>query len=166
MKLPFLQNHLRLFAIGILLIALTDQALAQTGLPLPRFVSLKASEVNLRTGPGVRYPIQWKLVYRHMPVEIIAEFENWRKIKDWEGETGWVYHSLLSGRRTVRVMTETTALKEKADNGSETVAWLERGVLGLIESCSGTWCLVNVQGHKGYLSSPGLYGRYKDEEIE
>jgi SH3-like domain-containing protein len=148
------------------LVSVAQETGPVTDLPMPRFVSLKSNEINMRRGPGLQYPIDWVYRRKHLPVEVVAEFENWRKIKDWEGETGWVYHSLLSGRRTVRVMTETTALKEKADNGSETVAWLERGVLGLIESCSGTWCLVNVQGHKGYLSSPGLYGRYKDEEIE
>ena len=101
MKLPIPRNHFRLFAIGLLLITLTGQAAAQTGLPLPRFVSLRASEVNMRTGPGVRYPIQWKLVYRHMPVEIVAEFENWRKIREWEGSVGWVHKSMLSGQRWV-----------------------------------------------------------------
>lgn len=64
----------------------------KTGLPLPRFVSLRSGEVNLRTGPGARYPVEWVLVYRHMPVEIIAEFDTWRKIRDWQGTVGWVHN--------------------------------------------------------------------------
>jgi SH3-like domain-containing protein len=137
-----------------------------TGLPMPRFVSLKSNEINLRRGPGLQYPIDWVYRRKHLPVEVIAEFENWRKIKDWEGEIGWVYHSLLSGRRTIRIMQETTALRNKADTNSDALAWLEPGVLGLVESCTGSWCLTNVQGYRGYLYAKDIYGRYQDEEIE
>ena len=138
----------------------------ETGLPLPRFVSLKSNEINMRRGPGLQYPIDWVYRRKHLPIEVIAEFENWRKLKDWEGEVGWVYHSLISGRRTVRVMEETTALRDKADANSEAIAWLEPGVLGLIESCTRSWCLVNVEGHRGYLSTQKIYGRYPDEVID
>ncbi len=72
---------------------------------LPRFASLRAGEVNVRTGPGVRYPVEWVFVYRHMPIEIVAEFDTWRKVRDWQGTEGWVHLSMLSGRRTAIVTT-------------------------------------------------------------
>ena len=139
MKLPIPRNHFRLFAIGLLLITLTGQAAAQTGLPLPRFVSLRASEVNMRTGPGVRYPIQWKLVYRHMPVEIVAEFENWRKIREWEGSVGWVHKSMLSGQRWVIIRKGKQTLRGSTKPDAPVVARIEKKVIGKVEKCDARW---------------------------
>src|SRR5262245_57081238 len=76
---------------------------SETKLPIPRFVSLRSGEVNLRTGPGTNYPVDWVFVRRGMPVEIIAEFDVWRKIRDWQGTVGWVHQSMLDGRRTARI---------------------------------------------------------------
>ena len=74
-----------------------------TTLPLPRFVSLGAEEVHVRAGPGQKYPIRWTYSRQGLPVEIVLEFENWRKIRDHEGQEGWVYHTLLSGARTAMI---------------------------------------------------------------
>ncbi len=79
------------------------QTQKSTGLPLPRYVSLRAEEVNMRTGPGVRYPVDWVYKRRNLPVEIIAEFGTWRKIRDVEGAQGWIHQSMLSNRRTFSV---------------------------------------------------------------
>jgi SH3-like domain-containing protein len=78
---------------------------------LPRFVSLRASEVNLRTGPGIRYPIEWVFKRRDLPVEVVDEFESWRRIRDWEGTLGWVHQSMLRGRRTALVTGEPRVLR-------------------------------------------------------
>ena len=166
MKLPFLLNHLRLFAIGILLIALTDQTLAQTGLPLPRFVSLKASEVNLRTGPGVRYPIQWKLVYRHMPVEIIAEFENWRKIREWQGDIGWVHKSMLSGQRWVIISKGNQTLRRNAKSEAPAIARIEKKVIGKLKKCDASWCKIDFSGFSGWMRHKQIWGVYPRETVK
>src|SRR5262249_12035580 len=77
------------------------------GLPIPRFVSLKAGRVNVRAGPTKDHDVAWVYTRSGLPVEVTAEFENWRRIRDWEGAEGWVYHSMLSGKRTAIVSAAT-----------------------------------------------------------
>ncbi len=166
MKLPIPRNHFRLFAIGLLLITLTGQAAAQTGLPLPRFVSLRASEVNMRTGPGVRYPIQWKLVYRHMPVEIVAEFENWRKIREWEGSVGWVHKSMLSGQRWVIIRKGKQTLRGSTKPDAPVVARIEKKVIGKVEKCDARWCKIDFSGFSGWMRHKQIWGVYPHETVK
>jgi SH3-like domain-containing protein len=132
---------------------------------VPRFVALKADEVNLRAGPGTRYPVQWVYKRRYMPVEITAEFEAWRHIRDHAGTTGWVHHSMLTGRRTVLVIGEMRTLYSEPDPASRPVARLEPGTLGAVERCSGTWCAVEFAGIDGWLRRSEVFGLYPDEEI-
>ena len=115
-----------------------------SGLPIPRFVSLKSDRVNVRSGPNKDQEVRWVYTHAGMPVEITAEFENWRRIRDWEGAEGWVYHSLLSGKRTAMVLPkskeELVPLFESADIESAVAARLQSGVLGALKSCNGNWC--------------------------
>src|SRR5688572_22232209 len=127
------------------------------GLPLPRFVSLRADSVNLRVGPSARYPIEWIYVRRDLPVEIIAEFDTWRRIRDPAGTEGWVHSSMLSGRRTAVVTGDIRPLlrtMEKADVKADLVASLEPGVVVSIERCpqGAGACRVEVDGLDGWLS--------------
>ena len=129
-----------------------------TGLPLPRYVSVRADEVNVRTGPGVRYPIDWVFVREDMPVEIVAEFETWRQVRDWQGVTGWVHRSMLSGKRTVMVAPATVTLRRDADPDSPPVARAEQGVVAELETCVGEWCQVVVDGVEGWSQRTDLWG--------
>lgn len=142
-----------------------------TGLPLPRFVSLRADEVNLRTGPGIRYPIDW--VYRRegLPVEIIDEFEAWRRVRDREGTTGWVHQSTLSAERTAVVVGERRALRLEAAGGAEAAAWLEPGVIVRLDRCGGDWCEATAKdgagaSYRGFLLRSEIWGVYPDETID
>jgi SH3-like domain-containing protein len=136
-----------------------------SGLPIPRFASLKSDEVNVRTGPGTRYPVDWVYRRKAMPVEIVAEFENWRKIRDWQGASGWVYQGLLSGKRSFIVPASMVSLHRTPSRSAEVVAKLEPEVTGMIESCSGDWCRVKVSGVSGWLERGDLWGVYKSEPI-
>ncbi|WP_366555020.1 SH3 domain-containing protein [Aquibaculum sediminis] len=135
----------------------------RTGLPLPRFVSLRASEVNLRAGPGFRYPVEW--VYRRsgQPVEVIDEYETWRRIRDWEGTEGWVHQSMLQGTRTARVTSDGLLLRREAGNDAPPVARLEVGAIGQLRGCEQTWCRLDFAGLQGWLPRDGFYGAYADE---
>ena len=115
--------------LALVLMSVRPVTAAETSLPIPRFVSLHSSKVNVRTGPGVRYPVEWVLLRRGIPVEVLAEFENWRKIRDWQGTEGWVHQSMLSGTRNVVVMNATRALRRRAGEGTGVVARLEPGVI-------------------------------------
>ena len=141
-----------------------------TGLPLPRFVSLKSDSVNVRRGPGQEYYIAFTFVRAGLPVEITEEFDNWRKIRDSEGSEGWVFHSLLSGRRTAIVAPWEVAGQFPAHRSAEAsaivVAYLEPRVIGEVEQCTGTWCLLSGSAFEGWIEQERLWGVYPDEKID
>lgn len=140
-----------------------------TGLAIPRFVSLRADEVNLRTGPGIRYPIDWVYQRRGLPVEVIDEFEAWRRIRDREGTTGWVHQSMLSAERTAVVIGERRMLRQTAAAQSEAVAWLEPGVIVSLQRCAEVWCeAVALEGgdsYRGWIGKDEIWGVYPDETL-
>jgi SH3-like domain-containing protein len=137
----------------------------RTGLPLPRFVSLRAAEVNLRTGPGIRYPIDWVYHRRGLPVEVIDEFETWRRIRDHEGTTGWVHQSMLDGRRSILVSAEAILLRRRPEPGAPPVALLEPGVIAYLEGCEGNWCRITIERHAGWLRRQEVFGLYPGEAV-
>jgi SH3-like domain-containing protein len=137
----------------------------RTGLPLPRFVTLRAAEVNLRLGPGVRYPIDWVYRRRGLPVEVIDEFETWRRIRDHEGTTGWVHQSMLAGRRNVVVTGETSLLRHAPEADAPGVASLQVGVIARLEGCEGDWCRVAVERYGGWLRRGEVFGLYPGETV-
>jgi SH3-like domain-containing protein len=143
---------------------------AVSGLPIPRFVSLKSDRVNARSGPNKDQDVRWVYTHAGMPVEVTAEFENWRRIRDWEGAEGWVYHSLLSGKRTAtvvpKVKDELVPLYESADIESAVSARLQSGVLGAVKSCNGTWCQFSGKGFDGFIRQERLWGAYPNEKVE
>lgn len=149
-------------------LALAQQSQAPSGLPIPRFVSLRSGEVNIRTGPGVRYPIDWVFLRKDMPVEIVAEFDTWRRIRDLEGTEGWVHQSLLSGQRTVLITGQTRALRAGADDGAAIVALVEPGVIGRLSQCplDDGYCRVDLGSLRGWLRRDEFYGLYDGENLE
>jgi SH3-like domain-containing protein len=136
-------------------------------LPIPRFVSLRSSMVNLHVGPGNHYPVEWQYVRQNMPVEIIAEFDTWRQIRDWQGTEGWVHKSLLSGKRNVWVLHKIRKLYKEPLEKSKVVAQVEPGVLASVLECQGAWCRVEIktpsQKHKGWIKRHGIWGVYPNE---
>jgi SH3-like domain-containing protein len=141
-----------------------------SGLPVPRFVSLKTDRVNVRGGPDKDHDVAWIYTRVGWPVEITAEFENWRRIRDSDGTEGWVYHSLLSGKRMAAVRlkskTDLAALHAKPDTQSPVTAQLQSGVLGSIKNCNGTWCRLAGDGFDGWIEQNRLWGVYPDEKVE
>lgn len=148
---------------------------SESGLPLPRFVSLKADRVNLRAGPGTDYPTSW--VYRRagLPLEVLSEFEGWRQVRDAEGATGWVLQSLLSGRRTALVTPwdvkpKTTkpqlSVRVSDSESARVVVNVEAGVIANVLGCDGRWCNVTVDQFKGYLPQKKLWGVYENEVVK
>ncbi|MFP3942854.1 MAG: SH3 domain-containing protein [Alphaproteobacteria bacterium] len=137
-----------------------------TGLPLPRFVSLKFNKVHLRRGPGLHHRIDWDYVERRgMPVEVIAEAEHWRRIRDVDGDKGWVHASQLSDRRGVIISgDDVSVLRRRPDPASAPVALVEPGLIGTIRKCGAHWCRVTVRGYTGWLPRAGLWGLYEHEE--
>ena len=140
-----------------------------TKLPLPRFASLKTDRVNLREGPSKDHAIKWVYERAGLPVEITAEFEIWRRVRDSDGVDGWVLHSLLSGRRTALVSpwkkNEVSTLYRKPDPKSEVAATLQSGVIVNLRSCDSSWCQVDTNGFRGYIEQYKLWGVYPNEKL-
>ena len=165
------------FSAATLLPAGAPPAFAQsknrgTGLPLPRFVSLKSNDVNVRQGPGQEYDVAFTFVKAGLPVEITQEFDTWRKIRDSEGAEGWVFHSLLSGKRTALIApweTETAgpfAAREDANPATPVVAYLQPKVIAGVDECESGWCRVDAKGSRGWIEQERLWGVYPNEEFK
>ena len=140
-------------------------------LPVPRFVSLKSDKVNVRKGPSTDQAIVWVFSRAGLPVEVIAESDNWRRVRDSEGADGWVFHSLLSARRTVLITPwskATSACRSTAPirPARAPSPSLQSGVLGNVLSCDGEWCNVSVDDYSGYVQQDKLWGVYKGEEVK
>jgi SH3-like domain-containing protein len=147
------------------------EATGKAALPVPRFVSLKSDKVNVRKGPSTDQAIVWVFSRAGLPVEVIAESDNWRRVRDSEGADGWVFHSLLSARRTVLVMPwskdeESVPLYASKSTGSRAVAALQSGVLGNVMDCDGEWCRVSVDDYSGFVQQEKLWGVYRGEKVK
>jgi SH3-like domain-containing protein len=147
-----------------------EQVGSATGLPVPRYVSLKSDRVNLREGPSKDHRTAWVFQRAGLPVEVTAEFEQWRRIRDSEGAEGWVLNSLLSGRRTALVAPwrkgDIIPLYAKPGDGSDQVAKLQPGVLGNIRRCDGGWCRMSGEKYDGYIQQSVLWGVYPNERLD
>ena len=137
-----------------------------SGLPIPRFVSLRSGEVNARTGPNVRYPIEWVFTRKEMPVEITQEFDTWRRIRDWEGSEGWVHQSMLSGKRSIIITGDVRSVRKEPRSDANVIARAQPGVIGWLRKCQGDWCEVDLKGYRGWMQRAEFWGAYKDEKIE
>ena len=149
-----------------MVLAATTPCVAETGLPLPRFVSLRADEVNLRAGPGTSYPVEWVLLRRDWPVEIIAEYETWRRIRDVDGTVGWVHQTMLSGDRTVIVTDAAQTLLASPEASSAPVLRAEPGVVGALLTCNPDRCRVEIDGVRGWIDRAHVFGVRPDETFE
>jgi SH3-like domain-containing protein len=143
---------------------------SKSGLPVPRFVSLKPDRVNVRGGPTRDHEVTFVYTRAGLPVEITAESDNWRRIRDWEGSEGWVYHSLLSGRRTAVVTpkdkTQLVPLYDAGAADAMVIARLQAGVLAAVKRCTGSWCRIAGPGFDGWVVQEQLWGVYPNEKVE
>ncbi len=152
-----------LIIVTVLICFFSSAAHARTNLKLPRFVTVKAPEANVRSGPGLRYRIEWVMVRPDMPVEVIAENKQWRRIKDIQGDEGWIHRSMLSNRRTVVITGTAQIMRKSSHKDSAPVARVEVGVNGSLLSCTQTACRVAVNDYKGWISRESLWGIYPEE---
>lgn len=139
---------------------------ADSGLPLPRFVSLAADRVNARTGPGQRYPIAWQYQRRGLPVEVVAEYEYWRRIRERDGTETWVHKNLTSGKRFALVDGMVRELFKKPDGTSEVLLTAEPGVQGRLRRCLEGWCQIEIGSTRGWMPRGHLWGIYPNETFE
>ncbi|MEM7620192.1 MAG: SH3 domain-containing protein [Pseudomonadota bacterium] len=148
-----------------------------SGLLIPRFVSLKSNEVNVRKGPGTDFKVSW--VYRKtgLPIEVIAESGNWRRVRDSEGVEGWIFHRLLSAKRTITVMpwseigqngkrAKIPIYRTTSETKNDIILYVEAGILGGVIKCDGMWCKISFAQHQGWIRQKKLWGVYPNETVE
>ncbi|WP_173935248.1 SH3 domain-containing protein [Chelativorans sp. Marseille-P2723] len=180
-----MRHLMMLFAAALLITSLPSVSLAQSsgsngghtlkrgpsGLPLPRFVSLKSGRVNMRVGPGTQYAVEWLYLKPGLPMEIIQEYDNWRRVRDAEGAEGWINQSLLSGRRTgiagpwFKGKKASLPLFSKPSENARIVAQVEPGALGDVDTCNGEWCRMTFAGHTGWIAQESVWGVYQGEKL-
>lgn len=151
--------------------ALTGKSGFTGGLLRPRFVSVNVGRANMRKGPGRQYPIAWVLVRRNLPVEVIEEYENWRRVRERSGETGWVHKAMLSGRRTAMITTvsdtdQLISVYRSASQDDPPVLMAQPGAIGEVNECDGDWCVLSFKQGRGWVRREHLWGVYPGEEIE
>lgn len=134
-----------------------------TNLPLPRFVSLKADEANARRGPGTDHRIDWVFKRRDMPLQVMAEYSNWRRVADRDGAGGWVHYTLLSGVRTVIVDHDMLPLRARPETEAPVNAYAEAGVIARLGDCVPGWCRISAEGFRGWAETSALWGVEPDE---
>ncbi len=134
-------------------------------LPIPRYVSLKFDEVNVRVGPGKRYPIRYVYHRAHLPVQVVEEFAHWRKIKDFEDAVGWVHKGALDGQRTVMIMDKPQNLYARPEATDAVVMRAAPTVIGALKSCLPDWCEVTIQGHDAWIRKADIWGVSREEVV-
>lgn len=135
-----------------------------TNLPLPRYVSLKAAEGNVRRGPSLSHRIDWIFKHRNMPLQVVAEYGHWRRVVDREGAGGWVHYSLLSGARTVLIEEDMAAIYAKPNPDAVIEAYIEAGAIARLGKCDTGWCRITAGGANGFIERAKLWGLLPGEE--
>lgn len=163
-------KHLCVIALCVMGFAVSAQDAPgrgpETNLPMPRYVSLKATEANVRRGPSLSHRIDWVFQRRHMPLQVIAEYGHWRRVIDREGQGGWVHYTMVSGNRTVIVDEDMLALRATPDPTSRETVVLEAGVIASLSECEVRWCRLSAGGYRGWASKDVLWGVEPDEVLE
>ena len=142
---------------------------SESGLTLPRMVSIRADNINARSGPGTKYPIEWIYKQRGAPLEIINEFELWRQVRDWEGSVSWIHKTRLTGRRFIKIITPgENNIYNNDSYDSKIIAKAEDGVIGEIKKCpkKNEFCLVKFETIEGWIPKKNVFGVYEDEVIK
>jgi SH3-like domain-containing protein len=153
-------------AIGLTLASASSAAESRgpvTNLPLPRFVSMKANEGNVRRGPSLSHKIDWVFKRRGMPLEITAEYGHWRRVQDRDGFGGWVHYALLSGARTVLIEEDMLTVHARPDTRAPVTAAFELGVVARLGDCQPDWCEITAGGYSGWAPKKKLWGVAPDE---
>ncbi|WP_439524060.1 SH3 domain-containing protein [Marivita sp.] len=151
--------------VGTLPAAAADRGTV-TNLPLPRFVSMKASEGNVRRGPSLSHRIDWVYKRRNMPLQITAEHGHWRRVQDRDGAGGWVHYALLSGVRTAIVEVDMLNLYARPDASTQVNAQLSLGVVAELRQCQTDWCELQAGGYKGWARKGSYWGVLPQEVFE
>ena len=138
----------------------------ETGLEIPRYVSLKSDNANIRVGPSKNYPIEIKYIKKNYPLKVLDEYEDWRKVEDFQKNFGWIHKSLISGTRTGIVLSnDDKTIKLLNTLNGKIIGEIGKGNIVYLEKCKIDWCLVSSGNYKGWINKKYLWGVKEKEEI-
>lgn len=137
-----------------------------TNLPVPRYVSLRSDRINVRRGPGLDYRKDWVFQREGLPVRVIDEYGDWRRIVDHDDASGWIYHAMITGRRTVLITEDRTVFRREPTDTAPATAEAEQGVIASLRRCGPDWCEVEKDGHVGWVRKKAVWGVDDDEVTE
>jgi len=153
-------------AITAMIHGSTGSFAVNAGDGVPHFASLHSDKVNLRTGPGDRYPIEWVFVRRDWPVEVVGQFDHWRRVRDWQGTEGWVHEKMINNaKREVVVMGDIRGIRQAPDIGAALVARAEPGVVAQLLECRPGWCRIGAGDVTGWIARADIWGVYPSESV-
>ena len=155
-----------MFSISCAAQALDRSIIDASGLPLPRFVSLRSNEINMRAGPGTEYPIKWTYRKKYLPVEVLEEFGHWRHVRDRQGEKGWIHKNLLSGGRSAVLLENPTILTIAPREDAAVTIKAAKGTVARMPECQEEWCALEIQGRIGWAPKSKLWGAYESETFK
>lgn len=162
----FRKSHILFLSFSLLILfGCKEDSREKKGNLYPHFSALKASKINARCGPGMSYPIEWTFIKSDIPVEVLEEYDHWRKIRDFDGSEAWVNKTMLKKKRTALIKSKVAPLYKDPHPTSLILAHLVHGVLVDIQTCDGTWCRVKVQDFKGFVIENDLFGTLPHEKI-
>ncbi len=139
----------------------------ETGLEIPRYVSLKSNDANVRVGPSINYPIKIKYVLKNYPLKVLEEYEEWRKVEDFKKNIGWIHKSLISGTRTGIVLSnDNKNIKLLNTLNGNVIGEIGKGNIINLEKCKINWCLVSAKNSKGWIDKKYIWGVKKKERIK
>ena len=150
------KHYLIIFVLFFLILFFFSKSFADES---KKFLSLKNNEVNLRQGPSFEYPIKFIYKKKYLPVEILDKSETWRKIKDFENNSGWIHASQLSKKKSAICKKNNSVLYKKPTIFSKPIAKLEIGRLVLIKKCKVKWCKITSGGFSGWINKNFLWGK-------
>ena len=137
----------------------------ETGLEIPRYVSLKSNDANIRVGPSKNYPIEIKFIKKNYPLKVLEEYEDWRKVEDFQKNFGWIHKSLISGSRTgIVVSNDNKTIKLLNTLNGNVIGEIGKGNIVFLEKCKIDWCLVSFGNYRGWVDKKNIWG-VKEKEI-
>ena len=137
----------------------------ETGLEIPRYISLKSNDANIRIGPSKNYPIEIKYIKKNYPLKILEEYEDWRKVEDFQKNFGWIHKSLISGSRTgIVVSNDNKTIKLLNTLNGNVIGEIGKGNIVFLEKCKIDWCLVSFGNYRGWVDKKNIWG-VKEKEI-
>ncbi len=161
--------NMQIVIVFILIIIFSNASNAdigkETGLEIPRYVSLKSNDANIRVGPSKNYPIEIKYIKKNYPLKILEEYEEWRKVEDFKKNIGWIHKSLISGNRTGIILSKDNKNINLVNTlGGNVIGEIGKGNIVNVEKCKTNWCLVSKENFRGWIHKKYIWG-VKEKEI-